>query len=251
MNETIKNLLNHRTIREFTGEKIDQDTIKTLLDVVNMSASSNGMQNMSIIRVTDQKIKDELADNGNQAYMARATELWIFIVDLKRNYEIAKEMGLENNNIISFDKFIQGFTDGVIAAQNLTVAVESMGMGANYFGNIHNDTARVIELLKMPKLTYPVVGVGFGIPNQNPQIKPRMDINLKTFENSYKTYDSYLDMISDYDKEMTTYYDLRENGRKSASFSSQIPKKQSSIIKNRNKMFETLKNQGFILDPKE
>ena len=50
---------------------------------------------------------------------------------------------------------------------------------------------------------------------------------------------------------MTTYYDLRENGKKSASFSSQIPKKQGSIIKNRNKMFETLKNQGFVLDPKE
>lgn len=81
----------------------------------------------------------------------------------------------------------------------------------------------------MPKLTYPVVGVGFGIPNQNPQIKPRMDINLKTFENSYKTYDSYLDMISDYDKEMTTYYDLRENGRKSASFSSQIPKNRGLL----------------------
>ena len=133
MNETIKNLLNHRTIREFTDEKIDKDTIKTLLDVVNMSASSNGMQNMSVIRVTDQKIKDELADNGNQAYMARATELWIFIVDLKRNYKIAKEMGLENDNIISFDKFIQGFTDAVIAAQNLTAAVESLGLGANYF----------------------------------------------------------------------------------------------------------------------
>ena len=82
MNQTIKNQLKHRTIREFTGEKIDDLTIKTLLDVVNMSASSNGMQNMSIIRITDPKIKEKLAENGNQDYMARATELWIFIVDL-------------------------------------------------------------------------------------------------------------------------------------------------------------------------
>ena len=59
MNQTIKNQLKHRTIREFTGEKIDDDTIKTLLDVVNMSASSNGMQNMSIIRVTDPEIKEK------------------------------------------------------------------------------------------------------------------------------------------------------------------------------------------------
>lgn len=249
MNQTIKNQLNHRTIREFTGEMIDEPTIKTLLDVINMSASSNGMQNMSIIRVTNPEIKKKLAENGNQAYMARATELWIFIVDLKRNYEIAKEMGLENDTMISFDKFIQGFTDAIIAAQNLTIAVESLGLGANYFGNIHNDTKKVIEILKMPKFTYPAVGVGFGVPNQDPQIKPRLDIDLKTFENSYKVYDSYLDLIKNYDEKMTTYYDLRDSGRKSESFSSQIPKKQGSIVKNRNKMFETLIDQGFILNP--
>ena len=248
MNQTIKSQLNHRTIREFTDEKIDETTISTLLDVVNMSASSNGMQNMSVIRITDPKIKERLAENGNQEYMARATELWIFIVDLNRNYQIAKEMGTENDNIISFDKFIQGFTDAIIAAQNLTVAVESLGLGANYFGNIHNDTKNVIELLKMPKLTYPAVGVGFGVPNQNPKIKPRLDIKLKTYENSYKTYDSYLDMIKNYDQEMTTYYDLRDSGRKSESFSSQISKKQGTSIKNRNKMFETLKEQEFILN---
>ena len=89
MNQTIKNQLNHRTIREFTDEKIDETTINTLLDVVNMSASSNGVQNMSEIRITDPKIKKNLAENGNQEYMARATELWIFIVDLNRNYQIA------------------------------------------------------------------------------------------------------------------------------------------------------------------
>lgn len=249
MNQTIKNQLNHRTIREFTGEKINEETIKTLLEVVNMSASSNGMQNMSIIRVTDPKIKEKLAENGNQSYMARATELWIFLVDLKRNYEIAKEMGVENDSMISFDKFIQGFTDAIIAAQNLTIAVESLGLGANYFGNIHNDTKKVIEILKMPKLTYPAVGVGFGVPNQDPQIKPRLDINLKTFENSYKVYNSYLNLVKDYDEEMTTYYDLRDSGRKSESFSSQIAKKQGSSIKNRNKMFETLVDQGFVLNP--
>ncbi|WP_311481585.1 nitroreductase family protein [uncultured Anaerococcus sp.] len=249
MNQTINDQLKHRTIREFTDEKIDEATIKTLLDVVNMSASSNGMQNMSIIRVTDPKIKEELAENGNQAYMARASELWIFIVDLKRNYEIAKELGVENDVMISFDKFIQGFTDAIIAAQNLTLAVESLGLGANYFGNIHNDTKKVIKILKMPKLTYPAVGVGFGVPNQDPQIKPRLDINLKTFENSYKTYDSYLEMIKNYDQEMTTYYDLRDAGRKSESFSSQIIKKQGKTIKNRNKMFETLIDQGFVLNP--
>ena len=179
--------------------------------------------------------------------MARAPHLWIFVVDLYRNYQIAKENNQENNQMIGFDKFLQGYNDAMIAAQNVTVAAESLGLGVNYFGNIHNDTAKVIELLGLPELTFPAVGLGFGYPNQEPQLKPRMDIGLKYFENSYEIFDNYNEKISDYDKEMTTYYDLRESNRRSDSFSTQIPKKQGSTIANRDDVFKTLVNQGFVI----
>lgn len=250
MKDVIDLALNHRTIREFTDQKIDDKTIEKLLDVANHSASSNGMQMFSIVRITDQNIKDQLADNGNQEYMRRAPELWIFVADLYRNYSIAKENGVENDEMISFDKFIQAFTDAIIGAQNVVAACESLGLGTNYFGNIHNDTQRIIDLLNLPKLTYPAVGLGFGYPNQNPQLKPRMPIELKTFENSYKVFNNYNEKIKAYDKEMTTYYDLRDANRRSDSFSLQIPKKQGSLIKNRDKMFETLEKQGFIVKSK-
>lgn len=250
MKDVIDLALNHRTIREFTDQKIDDKTIEKLLDVANHSASSNGMQMFSIVRITDQNIKDQLADNGNQEYMRRAPELWIFVADLYRNYSIAKENGVENDEMISFDKFIQAFTDAIIGAQNVVTACESLGLGTNYFGNIHNDTQRIIDLLNLPKLTYPAVGLGFGYPNQNPQLKPRMPIELKTFENSYKVFNNYNEKIKAYDKEMTTYYDLRDANRRSDSFSLQIPKKQGSLIKNRDKMFETLEKQGFIVKSK-
>ena len=247
MNETINKQLDHRTIREFKDEKIDDNTIQTLLDVANRAPTSNGMQLLSIIRITDQKLKDELAINGNQEYMARAPYLWVFVVDLYRNYQIAKENNEENDEMIGFDKFMQGYNDAMIASQNVAVAAESLGLGVNYFGNIHNDTSKVIELLKLPKLTFPAVGLGFGYPNQQPQLKPRMDIKLKNFENSYEIFDNYNEKISDYDKEMTTYYDLRDSNRRSDSFSRQIPKKQGKLIANRDKIFNTLINQGFLI----
>lgn len=82
----------------------------------------------------------------------------------------------------------------------------------------------------MPKLTYPAVGVGFGVPNQNPQIKPRLDIKLKTYENSYKTYDSYLDMVKIMIKKWQPIM-IWDSGRKSESFSSQIPKNKVLLLK--------------------
>ena len=107
MNTSIENQLKHRTIREFKDEKLDESLVNKLLEVANRSASSNGMQFFSIINVTDQAIKDQLAENGGQEYMARAPHLWIFVADLYRNYNIAKENGQENDEMIGFDKFIQ------------------------------------------------------------------------------------------------------------------------------------------------
>lgn len=248
MNDNINIALNHKTIREFKDQKVDNDVVESLLEVANHSASSNGMQLFTIIRVTDQEIKDRLSEIGRQEYMRRAPELWIFVADLYRNYSIAKENGVQNDEMISFDKFIQAFTDSVIAAQNVVRSAESMGFGTNYYGNIHNSTQDVIDLLNLPKYTYPVVGLGFGYPNQNPQLKPRMPISLKSFTNTYRVFDNYNEKIKEYDTEMTTYYDLRESNKRSDSFSLQIPKKQGTLIAKRDKMFETLKKQGFIVE---
>ncbi|WP_435529958.1 nitroreductase family protein [Peptoniphilus olsenii] len=201
-----------------------------------------------MIRIEDQNIKDALAQNGNQEYMARAPHLWIFIADINRNYSIACENNEENEVMIGFDKFIQAFTDAIISAQNVVNAAESMGLGTNYFGDIHNDTAHIIELLNLPKLTYPAVGLGFGIPNQDPQIKPKMSMDIKSFIDKYEVFDNYNEVISEYDKEMQTYYDLRDENRRSDKFSTQIIKELGIDLENSSKMFKTLLDQGFILN---
>lgn len=43
--------------------------------------------------------------------------------------------------------FVEGFTDACLMAQNVVNAAERTGLGANYLGNIHNETAAVIETL--------------------------------------------------------------------------------------------------------
>ena len=61
-----------------------------------------------------------------------------------------------------------------IAAQNVVVAAESLGMGTVYLGSILNDNAKLSELLKLPKYVYPAVGLAVGWPDQEPQLKPRL-----------------------------------------------------------------------------
>lgn len=145
------------------------------------------------------------------------------------------------------DRFFAAFTDACIMAQNIVIAAESMGLGTVYLGSILNDSEKICELLKLPKLTFPVIGLGLGYPNQNPQIKPRMEMKLRVFENTYKVFESYLDQLEEYDKEMRTYYDLREPGKRADSFSNQVVTRLNQRIPKRQEILNVIRKQGFDL----
>ena len=66
MNEFIKQLNDHRTIREFTDEKVNQEILDTLFDSLMRTATSNGLQQASIIRVTDPVKKELISKVSNQ-----------------------------------------------------------------------------------------------------------------------------------------------------------------------------------------
>lgn len=134
-----------------------------------------------------------------------------------------------------------------MAAQNVTCAIEAVGLGAVYLGSILNDAEALIDLLDLPELTFPVVGIGFGKPNQSPQLKPRMDMELKFFTDRYREFDHYMDVIADYDEEMQTYYDLRDANRRVDSFSKQVVTRLENASVNRANLAKIAEKQGFHL----
>jgi nitroreductase len=247
INDTIKTQLAHRTIREFTEEPVPKEIFDTLIHVAQRTATSNGMQTYSIIRVTDPEKKKAISEVGRQEYIRRAPELLIFVVDQYRNAKITEEKGVDTIYSKDMDKFFQGFTDSALAAQNMVVAIESLGLGANYLGSILNDAERIIEILDLPQLTFPVVGLGFGYPNQEPQLKPRMDMSMRLFENTYKTHDNYVEELKGYDREMQTYYDLRNANKRVDSFTDQVAAKMAGAIDKRHLLASVIRKQGFML----
>lgn len=247
MNEIINLLMKHRTIRKFTKDKIRDEDLKMMLEASNRAPSANGLQKYSIIHVTDKNIKDKLSQIGKQSYMKDATELFIFIADLFRNAQIAKEKGEDESLFTCFEMLFQSIGDSYIACQNLVVAAESLGYGTNYFGNIFNDIDKVIEILKLPKLTFPVIALGIGIIDQNPQVKPRMNLENKVFDNSYKIYDDYLETFKEYDNIMQTYYDLRNANRRVDSYTNQVITQAKKSFIERKDILKSIEKQGFIL----
>ena len=243
---TIKNLQNHRTIREFEDTPIDPTVLQSLFEAMNRTASANGLQQFSVIRVKDKALRKGLADVAAQEYLARVPELVIFIVDQYRNREIARSTGQEVPYISTIDAFFSGFSDALLAAQTLNTAVEAMGMGAVYFGSILNDTREVIRLLGLPQLTFPAVGLGFGHIGQNPTLKPRMPLEEKMFTDKYAGLEIDLEALSHYDEAMTEYYDLRDKNRRVDSFSKQVVKKFSAANETRLRWLDVIREQGFV-----
>lgn len=244
-NDVIRNQLEHRTIREFAEKEVPVTIFQQLIEVAGRTATSTGMQACSIIHVTDPMIKKEIAAVCKQEYVARATELLIFIVDQYRNKQIAQEKNYDAATAGDMDRFFSSFTDACLMAQNVVNAAEGFGLGTVYLGSILNDSERICEILKLPKLTFPVLGLGFGYPSQNPQLKPRMDMELRVFENSYTRFDNYLEKIRDYDEKMQTYYDLRDTNRRVDSFSDQVVAKFKGVIPKRQEILKVIHKQGF------
>ncbi|MDO4888608.1 MAG: NADPH-dependent oxidoreductase [Actinomycetaceae bacterium] len=245
VNSTIRSQLGHRTIRQWTGEPLAGDTREALLAVAARTASSTGMQQAGIIRITSPELRQGLAAIANQQYLVEAPELWVFIVDTARGEAILRERGVSGEGPASMDAFFQGFTDACVMAQNVVVAAESLGLGACYFGSILNDCQAVIELLDMPQGTFPVVGLGIGEPAQDPQLKPRMPMELRVSENSYQRPPSWSEALRDYDEAMRTYYDLREPSRTVPAFTDQVVARMTNVNPKRAEILRVIGQQGF------
>lgn len=163
-----------------------------------------------------------MATIGKQPYIARAPELIVGIVDARRSVRIREEQGLDPAPAASPVVFREGFTDAVLMIQSMSVAAESLGLGVTHLGSVLNDYARLIEVLALPRYTFPVLGMMLGKPAQNPQLKPRIPTGLRVMTDVYREPDSWMEALSDYDADMHTYYDLRDVNRRVDAFTTQV-----------------------------
>lgn len=223
-----------------------QEVLDTLFDVAMHTSTSRGLQHAGLIRVVDKHKRARIAEIATQPYIARAPELVIAIVDARRSARILEERGKDPAPAASSEVFREGFTDAVLMLQNIAVAAESLGLGITMLGSVLNDYAALIEVLELPEFTFPVLGLQFGYPGQDPQLKPRMPRALRVMVDGYQEPESWLAELKDYDAEMHTYYDLRDANRRVDAYTTQIASKVASFPAERG-FVAAARAQGFDL----
>src|SRR5512146_1715195 len=96
MNQVMDVLLKRKSIRSYEDREIEAE-VKTQILKATLRAPTAGNQMLySIIDVTDQSIKDMLAKTcDNQAFIARAPMVWLFLADYQRWYDYFLACGVD------------------------------------------------------------------------------------------------------------------------------------------------------------
>ncbi|TXK84230.1 oxygen-insensitive NADPH nitroreductase [Paenibacillus sp. N3.4] len=242
MNEIIRLLQNHRSIRKFTNERVTSEQLDAILSAAQSASTSSNMQAYSVIGVTDKGLRDQLAVlAGNQTYVSECPLFLVWCADLHR-YEQAVHRHGDAAVTGNAENFIIATVDTALAAQNAAVAAESLGLGVVYIGGLRNKPAEVSQLLDLPQLVYPVFGMCIGQPAQEPLQRPRLPREAVYHENRYIHNEAAVDA---YDQTIHDYMKARTDGKVDTTWTKEMAGKAQ---RPREHMRAFLRTQGFEIE---
>ncbi|MFC1233818.1 nitroreductase family protein [Vibrio sp. F74] len=247
MNPTIEQMLNRRSVRNFSGQAVTQEDLQLILQSAHQAPTSVNGQQISLVVIRDKETIQKVADiAGGQPQVAGADIFVAVVVDYFRAESVMKELGQEIVIPRAAEGIMAGAVDAGIMLNAIQTAAEAMGYGTTAIGGIRRDPQAMIELLGLPKNTYPLVGTTIGVPDTDmpSAVKPRVAIESFAM---YEKYDAnnVASGAKQYDKDLRQWWDkigmtdMPSYAASTGSFYSQVY--FPTIAK-------TLKAQGFGFD---
>lgn len=237
---------NRRSNRSFTSEKVNLDDVYEVLKLAQRSQNSMNAQQTSVIITTDKKKIEEFGEiSWNQKQVKTADIFLTIVIDFNRT----KYCGEQENK----PQVIQGYEEGLLVGavdagiylQSIQLLLSAYGYGSTAIGGIRNDPARMIEILELPKYTYPIVGCTIGIIDTNKIAPLRPRVKFDSFVH-YNVYNDELvkQGVLEYDQELKTWW---KNVMKMENKDSYIESVGNFYASNyAEKVGPTLKMQGFL-----
>lgn len=155
--ETLEAIFGRKSIRRYTDQPISQEQIETILKAGMAGPSAVNARPWAFIAVTDREMLNKMADcNGRAAEPLRRATLGILVCgDLEKAIPMAKDYWI---------------VDATIAAQNMILAAQAMGIGSCWLGTWPQDNKIHAQaaLLELPEHIVPHSLIAFGYPAEDP-----------------------------------------------------------------------------------
>ena len=187
-NDIIDQLLSRRSVRNFTGESVRGEDLRLMLNAAQASPSSYNGQVTSLVITRNKENLAKICDiAGGQPQIAAADIFVTFIMDYRRTSLACEKAGKKHMIERSVESVLAGAVDIGIMLGSLQIAANALGYGFTAIGGIRQDPKAMIELLRLPRLTFPMVGAIIGVPDlaNYPKIKPRLPQNSVIMDEIY------------------------------------------------------------------
>lgn len=189
-NDVLRQLRERKSVRIFEDKVVPDDIKNEVIQAAFEAPTAGNMMFYTIIDVTDQQVKDQLAVLcDHQPFIARAPLVLVFLADYQRWYETYRAAGLEVRTPGVGDLML-ACADAFIAAQNSVVAAQSLGLGSCYIGDVLENCEQVRTLLALPEYVMPAAMVVYGYPTKQ-QLDRKKPVRLGrshiVHENAYRT----------------------------------------------------------------
>lgn len=154
--DTLDAIFTRRSTRQFTPHPIEDEKLRQILEAAMSGPSCVNARDWSFLVVTDPEILQKMADaNGAPARPLKTAAAGIMICgDLERAFSHAKDYWI---------------IDGAIAAQNISLCAQALGLGAVWLGTwpqmdrVQNQRA----LFGLPETAIPHSIIALGYPAED------------------------------------------------------------------------------------
>ncbi|GAA1676928.1 NADPH-dependent oxidoreductase [Kribbella yunnanensis] len=177
--EVLAQQLAHRSVRRYRADdQVSDETLTALIAAAQSAPTSGNLQLWSVVAVRDDARRRRLAVlAGEQDFIAQAPLFLVWLADLARARQVTSSVGSPTAEGADFvEAALLSFIDTALAAQNASLAAESLGLGTVFVGAIRNNPLEVAAELGLPPNVFPVFGLTIGHPDElvETAVKPRL-----------------------------------------------------------------------------
>jgi nitroreductase len=176
-NPTLELMHQHASVRHYKPDPVPTSMIEAIVAAAQCASTSSNLQAYSVVAVSDPAKREKLsALCGDQTFIREAPIFLAWCADLARLDHICNKQGY--SQVTGYvENFLVPVIDAALAAQNAALAAESLGLGICFIGYIRNIPEEIINLLELPKLTFPITGMSVGWQSKPSHKRPRLPQN--------------------------------------------------------------------------
>ena len=184
----MKNLMTRRTIRKYADKEVDEQLLNRLMEEAARTQTMGNLQLYSIVVTRSKEMKQQLAPaHFNQPMVMEAPVVLTICADFNRTTRWCEERKADPgyDNLLSF---LNAATDALLYTQTLCNLMDEEGLGYCYLGTTIYQPQAIIDVLQLPRLTFPVATLTVGWPAEEPPLTDRLPLESFVHNETYRDY---------------------------------------------------------------